>query len=221
MDNPSPRPPRRKRRIRRHPLRLALIAIGLAAIITGVGLVAFPLLGVWQRGHADQTALSTWKKGGSQALRGAITPAAATPHVVSCGSGSPSDYALVTFSAPASEHYGGVATDGTWDSLHDRSMVHYTGTPGPGQPGNSIIAFHREPNYEHIDQLNVGDTVSIQNRTCNTFVYKITGRWVLDPSRVTQLVPTSGRDLTMVTCTPFWVDSLRIIWRATLISPTT
>jgi LPXTG-site transpeptidase (sortase) family protein len=60
--------------------------------------------------------------------------------------------------------------------------------------------------------------VSIQDRSCHTFVYKVTGKWVLDPSRVTQLAPTSGHDLTLVTCTPFWVDSQRIIWRASLIS---
>jgi sortase A len=113
-----------------------------------------------------------------------------------------------------------VATDGTWDSLHNRSMVHYTGTPAPGQQGNSIIAFHREPDYEHIDQLNVGDTVSVQDRTCHTFVYRVTGRWTLNPSSVNQLVPTSGHDLTLITCTPFWVDSQRIVWRASLVTPT-
>jgi LPXTG-site transpeptidase (sortase) family protein len=209
---------KRSDRGNRSRLRLALMALGLAAIITGIGLVAFPLLGIWQRGQADQTALSSWNKGGSDLLRGAITPSTTAPHVVSCGSGSPADYALVTFSAPAAEHYGGVATDGTWDSLHDRSMVHYTGTPAPGQPGNSIIAFHREPDYEHIDQLNVGETVSIEDRSCHTFVYKVTGKWVLDPNRVTQLVPTSGHILTLITCTPFWVDSQRIVWRASLVS---
>jgi sortase A len=202
-------------------LRVALMSLGLVAILVGAGLIAVPLLGVWQRGNADQTALSTWQKGGSNALTGAPSSATAVPRTAACGSGSPSDYALVTFSSPAAEHYGGVATDGNWDSLHDRSMVHYTGTPDPGQPGNSIIAFHREPEYEHIDQLNVGDTVSVQDRTCHTFTYKVTGKWTLDPTKVTQLVPTSGHDLTLVTCTPFWVDSLRIIWRATLVSPST
>ncbi|HEY7928263.1 MAG TPA: class E sortase [Candidatus Dormibacteraeota bacterium] len=202
-------------------LRVALMSLGLVAILVGAGLIAVPLLGVWQRGNADQTALSTWQKGGSNALTGAPSSATAVPRTAACGSGSPSDYALVSFSSPAAEHYGGVATDGNWDSLHDRSMVHYTGTPAPGQPGNSIIAFHREPEYEHIDQLNVGDTVSVQDRTCHTFTYKVTGKWTLDPTKVTQLVPTSGHDLTLVTCTPFWVDSLRIIWRATLVSPST
>ena len=211
----------RARRVNRSRLRVVLMALGLAAILTGVGLVTLPLLGVWQRGHADQTALSSWQKGGSNLLAGPPATSTAAPRQVSCGSGSPADYALVTFGAPAAEHYGGVATDGTWDSLHNRSMVHYTGTPAPGQQGNSIIAFHREPDYEHIDQLNVGDTVSVQDRTCHTFVYKVTGRWTLNPSSVSQLTPTTGHDLTLITCTPFWVDSQRIVWRATLVAPTT
>ena len=201
--------------------RVGLMALGVAAILAGVALVAIPLLGVLQRSHADQTALKSWNTGGSNALRGApATVSTPPPRVVSCGSGSPTDYALVTFGAPANEHYGGVATDGTWDSLHDRSMVHYTGTPAPGQPGNSIIAFHREPDYEHIDQLNVGDRVTIEDRSCHIFVYQVTGKWVLSPDKVTQLVPTSGHDLTLITCTPFWVDSQRIVWRATLVSQT-
>jgi sortase A len=200
-------------------LRMALMSLGLVAILVGAGIIAVPLLGVWQRGNVDETALSTWQKGGSNALAGPPTSPTAAARTVTCGSGSPADYALVTFGAPASEHYGGVATDGTWDSLNNRSMVHYTGTPAPGQAGNSIIAFHREPDYEHIDQLNVGDTVSVQDRTCHTFTYKVTSKWTLDPSKVTQLVPTSGHDLTLITCTPFWVDSLRIVWRATLVSP--
>ncbi len=219
MERSSPRPYPPPVRPPRSRVRLALMAVGLAAILAGAGLLAFPLLNVAQRAHVDQTALNSWNKGGSSALRGAIAPATAAPHVVVCGSGSAADYALVTFSSPASEHYGGVATDGTWDSLHDRSMVHYTTTPPPGHQGNSIIAFHREPDYEHIDQLNVGNTVSVQDRSCHTFIYRITGKWVLSPSSVTQLAPTTGHDLTLVTCTPFWVDSQRIIWRASLVSP--
>lgn len=200
---------------------MILMAVGLITIVAGVTMIAVPLLGVWQRGNADQTALNSWLKGGSNALKGAPSSASALPQTVSCGSGSPTDYALVTFGAPAADHYSGVAGDGTWDSLQNRSMVHYTGTPGPGQEGNSIIAFHREPDYEHIDQLNVGDTVTVQDRTCHTYTYRVTTKWVLDPAKVTnQLAPTTGHDLTLVTCTPFWVDSQRIIWRATLVSPT-
>lgn len=201
-------------------LRTALVAVGLCAILVGVGLIVVPVLGVFQRGAADQSALSTWQKSGSNALTGAPSSPTAQPHTTTCGSGSAADYALVSFGAPAAEHYSGVATDGTWDSLHDRSMVHYTGTAAPGQVGNSIIAFHREPDYEHIDQLNVGDTVTVQDRSCTTFTYRVVQRWVLDPSKVSQLVPTTGHDLTLITCTPFWVDTQRIVWRAALVTPT-
>lgn len=202
---------------------MALMVVGLAAVVSGVALVAIPLAGVFQRGEADQTALSTWNQGGSQSLTGTPSSTAdptAAPTTVSCGASSPTDYALVTFGSPASEHYAGVATDGTWDSLHDRSMVHYTGTPAPGQAGNAIIAFHREPNFEHIDQLGVGGTITVEDRTCHSYTYVVTQRWVLDPSRVTQLVPTTGHDLTLITCTPFWVDSQRIVWRASLVTST-
>ena len=202
-------------------LRAVALGLGTAAVVAGAALIILPLLGVWQRGQADQSALTSWNRGGSQALTGpaAISPTA-TAHAVACGSGSVADYALVTFGAPAAEHYGGVATDGTWASLHDRSMVHYTGTPAPGGAGNSIFAFHREPDFEHIDELAVGDTVTIQDRTCATYTYQVTGRWTLPPNRVTQLQPTAGHELTLITCTPFWVDTQRIVWRATLVSST-
>jgi LPXTG-site transpeptidase (sortase) family protein len=207
-------------RWRRSPIRLALLAVGLSAIVTGAGLVALPLLGVVERGNTDQAALSTWQKGGSSALTGAPKDSSSQAKTVACGAGSAADYALLTFGAPASEHYAGVAADGTWDALHDRSMVHYTGTAAPGQQGNSIVAFHREPDYEHIDQLKVGDLVTVQDRSCHRFTYQITNRWILDPAKVTQLVPTTGHDLTLITCTPFWVDSQRIVWRASLVATT-
>jgi len=97
-------------------------------------------------------------------------------------------------------------------------MVHYAGTPNPGQQGNVIIAFHREPDFQFINQLNVGATITIQNRTCQTYVYRVTQRWNLAPARVTQLGPTSGHELTMVTCDPWWQDYNRLVWRAELIS---
>ncbi|MBV8528257.1 MAG: hypothetical protein JOZ75_08090, partial [Candidatus Dormibacteraeota bacterium] len=49
--------------------------------------------------------------------------------------------------------------------------------------------------------------------------YRVTGRWVLAPSAVTQLVPTTGHELTLITCDPWWQDYNRIVWRADLVSP--
>jgi LPXTG-site transpeptidase (sortase) family protein len=199
---------------------MVLLALGIAAIVAGGALILGPLYGVWHRGQNDSHALQGWQKGPAS-LAG---PASASPNAVdagntSCGSSSINDYALLSFSSPGAYHYAGVSGDGTWDLLNNRSMVHYHGTPDPGQPGNVVIAFHREPDYEHIDQLQVGDTVTIQDRACHTFVYKVTGRWDLAPARVTQLAPTTGHDLTLVTCDPWWQDYNRLIWRATLVQP--
>ena len=65
----------------------------------------------------------------------------------------------------------------------------------------------------------IGDTVTIHDKACQTFVYKITGRWDLAPDRVTQLSPSTGYDLTLVTCDPWWQDYNRLVWRASLVQP--
>jgi LPXTG-site transpeptidase (sortase) family protein len=188
-----------------------LLALGLGAVVAGALLIVVPLVSVWNRGEADQTALKSWY---SPPHKQTVNAAKA-----SCGTASADDYALVSFNMAGAPHYAGVSGNGTWDLLHDRTMVHYQGTPDPGQQGNSIIAFHREPDYQHIDRLAPGDTVTIQDKACHTFTYKVTQRWDLPPEKVTQLAPTGGYDLTLVTCDPWWQDYDRLVWRATLVSP--
>ncbi len=202
-----------RKRIR---LWMVLLAVGVASILAGGALIAGPIIGVLQRGAADLTALKHWKV--SPAHPAAPAPAPVASASPACGTSSPTDFALVSFEAPAQYHYAAVAGNGTWALLDSRSMVHYSGTPSPGQQGNVIVAFHREPDFQHIDELKVGDTISIQNRTCQTFVYRVTNRWDLAPSRVTQLSPTSGHELTLITCDPWWQDYNRLVWRAELIS---
>jgi hypothetical protein len=197
-----------KRKPGRRPIRLwmVLLAVGIASILAGGALIAGPIIGVFQRGAVDQTALKHWN-GGSTKPAVVPAPVASKAPAPDCGTSSPTDYALVDFGAPAQYHYAAVAGNGTWTLLNSRSMVHYSGTPNPGQAGNVIIAFHREPDFQYINQLNVGDTITIQNRACQTYVYK-----------VTQLVPTTGHELTMITCDPWWQDYNRLVWRAELIS---
>jgi len=96
-------------------------------------------------------------------------------------------------------------------------MVHYSAhrIPAAGQRD------HRLPpraDFQYINELNVGGTITIENRACQTFVYKVTQRWDLSPAKVTQLAPTSGHELTMITCDPWWQDYNRLVWRAELIS---
>jgi LPXTG-site transpeptidase (sortase) family protein len=227
----SPRRPRRERSGRRRrfrvvpSMRLLMVLLGVGLIGTGLWVIASPILGTWQRGQADSRALTEWRQGGAQALVGGVgTSGGSHPdfgdRIGDCAANQapPDAYALMAFPTLTKYGYSGVAGDGTWDLLKDRSVVHYQGTAAPGQQGNVIIAFHREPNYEHIDELGKGDTIDLQDRSCRTYHYKVTEKWVLDPEKVTQLVSTDGHDLTLITCTPWWRDTQRIVWRATLVT---
>ena len=212
--------------------RWPVLLSGVILVVAGLGISAAGLYLNWvsqqqvaTRQSNDNNALGAWDHGGASALAGAASsstgsatasnPSSSGP--VACGGGSLSDaYALVEFSGLPAYGYAGVAVDGNWTRLIDRSMVHWHGSPAPGGAGNVIIAFHREPDYQHIDQLSVGDTVTIQDRSCHSYVYTVTQRWQLAPGAVSQLVPTSGHELTLITCTPWWIDSDRLVWRADL-----
>ena len=210
--------------------RLALV-VGCLLVLAGVGITAHGLLqqakvqqAVTARGQNDLNALNSWLAGSassdaSQPSTPTTGTATGTATSTCGGGGSDSDaYALVEFTGLPQYGYVGVTVDGDWTRLDDRSMVHWHGSPAPGGKGNVIIAFHREPDYQHIDQLAVGETITIQDRSCQTYVYTVSQRWDLAPSAVTQLVPTSGQELTLITCDPWWQDYNRLVWRADLTS---
>ena len=198
------------------------IILGMLLVAAGLVAVVRPFVDVRERNAADTLALKAWQAGGSLNIQGAVQghPVSIGASTVGCTSGaSAADaYALVTFPGLPSYGYAGVAVDGDWNGLLSRSMVHWHGSPAPGQPGNMIIAFHREPDYEHIDELAPGQIVNVQDRACHTYGYRLSSREDLDPAKVTQLVPTAGHDLTLITCTPFWQDYHRLVWRGALVS---
>lgn len=198
-------------------------AAGVVLIVGGLWVAAHPFIAMFERGRVDQTALAQWRRVGSKALVGSVAgppaPAVAQPPSTgassACG-GTGDSYALLAFPTMSGPGYTGVAGDGGWDMLLQRSIVHFHGSAAPGGPGNVIIAFHREPDFKDINRLGAGDRVTVQDRACRTWTYVVRQRWVLSPDRVTQLVPTRDAELTLVTCDPWFQDTNRIVWRATL-----
>jgi sortase A len=190
-------------------------------VLAGVGVMGWPMLHSWWRNRDAEAAVRSWPIASAN-LVNALPGDPQGPEVPAqgdCSSQPPAgDFALVSFLSLDRYGYKGAAVDGTWDLLASRQMVHHRNTPSPGERGNVIIAFHREPAYLHIDELVPGDLVSVQDRNCRLFVYRITQRWQLLPSQVEQLNPTSGYDLTLVTCTPWYRDNERLVWRATLVT---
>lgn len=96
---------------------------------------------------------------------------------------------------------------------------HYPGTPLPGQAGNVAIAGHRTtfgaPFFE-LNQLVRGDLVYLTDTGGNTWVYRVQHQWVVSPSDVAVVGPTSGADLTLTTCNPRFEATSRLIVRAAL-----
>ncbi|HYA00227.1 MAG TPA: class E sortase [Candidatus Binatia bacterium] len=210
--------------------RWPLLLVGIVLVGTGLGVTVFGLVqristqqAVDQRGQQNLNAVNEWLAGEasgshpSSSAASSPTAPATSPSAAVCGGGS-NAYALVDFSGLPQYGYAGVAVNGDWTRLQDRAMVHWYGSPAPGGTGNVIIAFHREPDYQYINELAPGQTVTIQDQSCTTYVYTITQSWDLLPTQVTQLGPTSGHELTLITCTPWWVDSQRLVWRAELTS---
>ena len=203
-----------------------MTALGVVLIAGGLAVAGRPLVAMLERGHADQTALTAWRQSGSRAVVGSAPEAAGAapilPPTGACGGTSAvGAYALVTFPSLARYGYSAVAADGSWDLLLQRSMVHFRGSSAPGAAGNGIIAFHREPGFEHVDELAVGDTVEVQDRACRHWRYTVRRRSVLAPDRVDQLVATPDAELTLITCDPWFRDDNRIVWQASLTGPAT
>ncbi len=111
----------------------------------------------------------------------------------------------------------GVAVDGDWNSLHDASMVHYHDSPAPGARGNVLVAFHRETHWLDINQLKAGDQVQLQTKDAVVHTYQVDFVRTVNPADVSLLRPTTGSDLTLVTCDPPWQDYNRLVFRGHLV----
>lgn len=80
---------------------------------------------------------------------------------------------------------------------------HHSGSPLPGEPGNSLISGHRDTHFSFLQYLNSGDQIIIETpgRTKKYYhveqgrVMPANNAWVLDDGSVSRL--------TFVTCYPF------------------
>ena len=111
-----------------------------------------------------------------------------------------------------------VAVNGDWNSLKVFNTVHYKISPAPGQQGNMLIAFHREPKWLDINNVKAGDMVQVDALDHKTYQYQIDFIKIISASDLSYLKPTTGTDLTLITCDPPWQDYNRMVVRAHLVS---
>ncbi|MEO5679192.1 MAG: class E sortase, partial [Acidimicrobiales bacterium] len=98
---------------------------------------------------------------------------------------------------------------------------HYAGTPLPGQPGNAAIAGHRTTYgapFFRLDEMKPGDPIFVSTLQ-GAFRYEVTKVFVVKPSEVEVLNPTTGNQLTLTTCNPRFSAAQRLVVVADLKGP--
>jgi sortase A len=101
-------------------------------------------------------------------------------------------------------HLSTVVLHGSDAQTLRRGPGHLENTPLPGEPGNAVIAGHRDSFFRPLRDIQVGDDVFVDTRQ-GRFQYRVTSLRVVKPHDLSVLNPTDDAVLTLVTCYPFWV----------------
>jgi LPXTG-site transpeptidase (sortase) family protein len=93
-----------------------------------------------------------------------------------------------------------IVLEGVDDDELNAGPGHLPGSAYPGEPGNAVISAHRDRHFNHLDALDVGDTVVTESGT-RTTTWRIVAKRVIgknDPA----LFRTNDATLTLTTCWP-------------------
>jgi sortase A len=85
-----------------------------------------------------------------------------------------------------------------------RGPGHLENTADPGNPGNVVIAGHRDSFFRPLRNIRLGDDIFVDTRE-GRYHYRVTSQRVVDSRDVSVLAPTREEVLTLITCYPFWV----------------
>lgn len=90
------------------------------------------------------------------------------------------------------------------DSSDDlKSAVgHLSNSALPGEQGNVALAGHRDTFFRPLRDIRVGDEITFKTQE-RSFAYIVESMKVVTPSDVSVLQPSTGHDLTLLTCYPF------------------
>src|SRR6266851_7466349 len=80
---------------------------------------------------------------------------------------------------------------------------HIPGTALPSGSGNIGIAAHRDTYFRPLRTIQANDVIALKTQA-GTSRYAVTETEIVPPSDIGVLSPATGRDLTLVTCYPFF-----------------
>ena len=108
--------------------------------------------------------------------------------------------------------------NGAWQ-VPSFAAGYLAGGAWPGHAGNETITGHDDRDgavFRHLDELRRGDVVQVFAGS-RSYSYSVIAMRGVPPTRVDLLRPTRGAMLTLITCTPYLVDSARLVVRAQLV----
>lgn len=94
-----------------------------------------------------------------------------------------------------------VLDGGDADTLN-MAVGHVAGTPLPGEPGNVVLAGHRDTFFHPLRKISRNDTITIAT-VRGTHRYRVESIRIVDAEDTAVLQPSSKPTLTLVTCYPF------------------
>jgi sortase A len=96
-----------------------------------------------------------------------------------------------------------VVFEGDDAGILEKGAGHIPGTALPSGSGNIGIAAHRDTYFRPLRAIHANDVITLKTQA-GTSRYAVTETEIVPPSDVGVLAPASGRDLTLVTCYPFY-----------------
>lgn len=95
-----------------------------------------------------------------------------------------------------------IVFEGTDAAVLDCGIGHLTGSPLPGEPGNVVLAGHRDTFFRSLRNIRDGDVIRLITER-GTRSYAVESIWVIDPSETSVFDSTPAATLTLITCYPF------------------
>ncbi len=106
----------------------------------------------------------------------------------------------------------------SWEELK-RGVGHHVGSANPGERGNMVLSGHDDvfgEVFKDIDQLANGDEIVVYAGG-HAFRYAVRAKRTVSPSELSVIGPTREPVVTLITCTPYRVDTMRLVVIAQLI----
>lgn len=95
-----------------------------------------------------------------------------------------------------------MVAQGNSASVLRRAVGHLEGTALPGQPGNVVLAGHRDTFFRPLKRARAGDAITLKTRT-GDFEYLVEWTAVVRPTDLEVIESTNQPSLTLITCFPF------------------